>query len=42
MSEEEKERLRERFGVREGEKVVSIVARLEEVKGHEYLSLIHI
>ena len=36
MSEEEKERLRERFGVREGEKVVSIVARLEEVKGHEY------
>lgn len=36
VSEEEKERLRERFGVREGEKVVSIVARLEEVKGHEY------
>ena len=33
---EEKEALRARFGVKPGEKVVSIVARLEEVKGHDY------
>ncbi len=35
-SPKEKDALRGRFGVRSGEKVVSIVARLEEVKGHEY------
>lgn len=27
---------RKRFGIRDGEKVVSIVARLEDIKGHEY------
>lgn len=35
-SESEKSQLRERFGVKSGEKVVSIVARLEDIKGHEY------
>ncbi len=35
-SEEEKKANRDRFGVKEGEKVVSIVARLEDIKGHEY------
>lgn len=28
--------LMNRFGIRDGEKVVSIVARLEEIKGHDY------
>ena len=28
--------IRERFGVNMGEKVISIVARLEDIKGHEY------
>jgi Glycosyltransferase len=36
LSEEEKEKQRKRFGVEEGQKVVSIIARLEEVKGHKY------
>lgn len=35
-SESDKSQLRERFGVKSGEKVVSIVARLEDIKGHEY------
>jgi len=30
------EKIRERFGVKNGEKVVSIVARLEDIKGHMY------
>ena len=34
-SESDKSQLRERFGVKSGEKVVSIVARLEDIKGHE-------
>lgn len=34
--ESDKSQLRERFGVKSGEKVVSIVARLEDIKGHEY------
>lgn len=33
---EEKDAIRKRFGVKDGEKVVSIVARLEDIKGHEY------
>lgn len=33
---EEKARLRARFGLAEGEKAVSIVARLEDIKGHDY------
>ena len=36
FSEEEKAALRSRFGVEEGQKVVSIIARLEPVKGHKY------
>lgn len=36
LSEGEKAKQRERFGVKEGQKVVSICARLEEVKGHKY------
>lgn len=32
----EKAANKERFGVKDGEKVVSIVARLEDIKGHEY------
>lgn len=32
----DKEAIRKRFGVGEGEKVVSIVARLEDIKGHDY------
>lgn len=35
LSEEEKLCQRKRFGVQEGEKVVSLVARLEYVKGHD-------
>ena len=35
-SDTELEKLRQRFGVNEGETVVSIVARLEDIKGHEY------
>ena len=35
-SESQKSQLRERFGMKSGEKVVSIVARLEDIKGHEY------
>ena len=34
--EAEKTQLRKRFGINEGEKVVSIVARLEDIKGHKY------
>ncbi len=34
--EAEKKKIRQRFGIKDGERVVSIVARLEEVKGHEY------
>ena len=33
---EEKAQLRQRFGVSDGEKVISIVARLEDIKGHNY------
>lgn len=36
IAEFEKLALRKRFGVRLGEKVISIVARLEDIKGHEY------
>lgn len=36
VSEEEKKTLRKRFGISEDEKVVSIVARLEDIKGHDY------
>ncbi|MCR4693631.1 MAG: glycosyltransferase family 4 protein [Firmicutes bacterium] len=32
----DKTALKKRFGVEEGEKVVSIVARLEDIKGHDY------
>ena len=35
-TDDEKAASRERFGVKDGEKVVSIVARLEDIKGHEY------
>ncbi len=35
LTEEEKEVQRKRFGVKDGEKVVSLVARLEKVKGHD-------
>lgn len=35
-SEAEIAKSKERFGVKDGEKVVSIVARLEDIKGHEY------
>lgn len=35
-SEEEKREIRKRFDVSENETVVSIVARLEDIKGHEY------
>lgn len=34
--EAEREKIRERFGVKNGEKIVSIVARLEDIKGHTY------
>jgi len=36
VSEEQKSLNRMRFGVKGAEKVVSIVARLEDIKGHEY------
>lgn len=36
LSEAEKQAARERFGVCEGQKVISILARLHPVKGHEY------
>lgn len=36
FSEEEKAENRKRFGVADGEKVVSIVARLVDIKGHDY------
>ena len=32
----DKESLKNRFNIKDGEKVVSIIARLEEVKGHKY------
>lgn len=32
----EKMKLKKRFGVKMGEKAISIVARLEDIKGHEY------
>lgn len=35
LTEEEKAEQRKRFGVADGEKVVSLVARLETVKGHD-------
>lgn len=35
-SDEEKTEYRGKFGVKDGEKVISIVARLEDIKGHEY------
>ncbi len=35
-SEEQIAANRKRFGIKDGEKVVSIVARLEDIKGHEY------
>lgn len=36
VSDDEKALIRRRFGVNDGEKVVSIVARLEDIKGHDY------
>lgn len=36
VSSDEKAQLRERFAIAEGEKAVSIVARLEDIKGHDY------
>ena len=36
LSEQEKQSICESFGVADGEKVISIVARLEDIKGHEY------
>lgn len=35
LSDEEKAKQRERFGVKDGQKVVSLIARLETVKGHD-------
>lgn len=35
LSDDEKAKQRERFGVKDGQKVVSLVARLETVKGHD-------
>ena len=35
LTDEEKAKQRERFGVKDGQKVVSLVARLETVKGHD-------
>lgn len=35
-SEEERKEIKQRFGVKDGEKVLSIVARLEDIKGHDY------
>lgn len=36
VSADERAQLRERFNLAEGEKAVSIVARLEDIKGHDY------
>lgn len=36
VSDTEKEKIRRRFGITDKEKVVSIIARLEDIKGHEY------
>ena len=36
ISEEEKSEVRKGFGFSEDEKIIAIIARLEEVKGHEY------
>ncbi len=36
ISEQEKQLLKEEFGIQKDEFVVGIIARLEEVKGHEY------
>ena len=36
LSEDEKKNIRSRFGVLEDETVISIVARLEDIKGHNY------
>lgn len=36
LSDAEKKDSRERFGVAAGERVISIVARLEDIKGHDY------
>lgn len=33
---ENKDEIRKRFGIADGEKTVSIVARLEDIKGHDY------
>lgn len=35
-SDENRKNIRKRFGVKDDEKVISIVARLEDIKGHEY------
>lgn len=35
-SAEEKAKIRERFNIKDGERVISIVARLEDIKGHDY------
>ena len=36
LNEEDKKRVFETFGIKYGTKIISIVARLEEYKGHEY------
>ena len=35
-TEEERTESRKRFGIADGQKVISIVARLEDIKGHDY------
>ena len=37
MDNRQKEAVRRRYGIQPGQKVISILARLEEVKGHAYL-----
>lgn len=37
MDNQQKEAVRRRYGIQPGQKVISILARLEEVKGHAYL-----
>ena len=36
INDDEKREVRDKFGIKDDERVVSIIARLEEVKGHKY------
>lgn len=36
VTDTEKAKIKKRFGLKDGEKAVSIVARLEDIKGHDY------